>query len=118
MYSEKIILLHAKSYEIYDENSREYKRGLTLIFLNKGTLIPVSDNVNGIYEGGYKPAKASVSLDMLGKVQNVPAVYDASFDISVTSSGKTELKLQDISYVKDLDSSVLTPPNSPSKAEK
>lgn len=115
MYSEKIILLHAKSYEIYDENSREYKRGLTLTFLNKGTLVPAFDNVNGIYEGGYKPAKASVSLDMLGKIQNVPAVYEGHFDISVTSSGKTELKLQDISYVKDLDGSVLTPPKNDGK---
>lgn len=115
MYKEQVILLHGKSYELYDENSREYRRGLTLTFLNKGTLVPVSVTINGIYEGGYKPAKASVSVDMLSKIVNVPAVYDAEFDVVVTSSGKTELKLQDISYVKDLDVSVLTPPKTDGK---
>lgn len=107
MYREKIIILHAKSYEMYDETAKEHKRGLTLLYLNKGKLYPVDKTENGTYEGGYKPAKASVPVDMLSKINQVPGLYEAEFDLAVSSSNQTVLKLQDFNFVRNLDLSDL-----------
>ena len=108
MYKEKILVLHAKSYEVYDELTRETNRGLTLRYINKGKLVPVSKTVNGTYEGGYGLAKASLTVDFIGKLQSVPGVYEGEFDLAVNSSGKTELKMFDLKFVGNVGLSDIT----------
>lgn len=103
MYKEQIVLLHAKSYEVYDDVAKETNRGITLRYINKGKLFPVNNTKNGMYEGGYPLAKTSLPIEFVSKMQSVPAIYEASFDISVTSAGKTELKMQDLEFVRDID---------------
>lgn len=93
-----IILLYAGAYEFVDEKSGEVKRGVSCSYY-MNTRLESAEVINGVV--GLRPSKASFDPLMLQKVYKAPAIYDAEFEMTVDSKGKTILKIVDMDYVSD-----------------
>ena len=92
----QIILLYAAQYQI--EDARGFNRGVTCNYYFN-TDLKTEDNANG--SKGTRPAKGSIDYALWDKIVTAPAIYDASFEMTVGSDGKPVLKIVDLDYVTD-----------------
>lgn len=92
----QIILLYAGQYQIVDEKTGEITQGVTCMYYFN-TDLQAEDNKNGTK--GTRPAKGNLAFDLMGKVVKAPALYDATFEMSIGSDMKPVLKIVDLDYI-------------------
>lgn len=97
---QKIIILFAKPWSIVDESTKEKKEGCSLHYITTDSLAPYTSDDGSSY--GFQPAKQSVSLETAGKLQAVPGLYDATFEIA-QSQGKVILKVADFDFISEVE---------------
>lgn len=114
---QKIILLFANYYKMVDERTGVVTEGITSNYYFNTELKPVG-NDNGAV--GTRPAKGGIPLGLLGKITVAPAIYEATFDMSIGSDGKPVLKIADLEYVEDISivPSSSTAPAAPAAPDK
>lgn len=94
----QIILLYAARYEIVDERTGVFNRGITCNYYFN-TDLKAEDNANG--SKGTRPAKGNLDYALWDKIVAAPAIYNAKFEMTVGSDGKPVLKIADIDYLND-----------------
>lgn len=87
---DQIIVLSTMKYEMENGN-----KGVTMFYLMNKDLKPKKVDPSHM---GTNPAKASLPFEMWEKFAQVPGVYEADFELSVSSKNKTELKPVDVTY--------------------
>lgn len=100
----RILLMYANEYDIKDESGRSV-RGCTINYYFYGedgsALQTQAQKVGSV---GYQAlAKCSLNYGARDHILRVPAIYDASFEMSVGSDGKPILKAVDLNYVQDVN---------------
>jgi len=99
----RILLMYANEYDIKDESGRSV-RGCTINYYFYGedgsALQTQAQKVGSV---GYQRAKCSLDYGARDHILRVPAIYDASFEMSVGSDGKPILKAIDLNYVQDVN---------------
>ena len=95
----EIILLYASQYQIVDEKTGEINRGVTCNYYFN-TDLSAEDNTNG--SKGTRPAKGSLDFYLMEKVVKAPALYRATFEMSIGSDMKPVLKIVDLDYVDEV----------------
>lgn len=96
---QKIILLFANYYRMVDERTGAVTEGISSNYYFNTELKPMG-NDNGAV--GMRPAKGGIPLDCLRKIEVAPAIYEASFDMTIGSDGKPVLKIVDLDFVEEL----------------
>lgn len=107
----QIILLYAGQYDIPDERGGQNNRGTSISYYFNTDLV-AEDNVNGTK--GTRPAKSTCDFNLMSKIVKAPALYEASFQMSIGSDGKPVLKILDVDYVSDVQ--IIPVPDSPFNA--
>lgn len=97
--SQEVIILYAGYYSVQDDKTGEIKQGVSVSYYFN-TSLDVIDNVNGSV--GTRPAKCTVSPDLLPKFVKAPALYNAEFVMTVDSKGKPGLVISDIDYISQV----------------
>lgn len=93
---QKIILLYAGAYRIVDERTGRITEGITCNYYFNVNL-DIVDNANGTI--GTRPAKGSLPIELMPKIVKAPALYDATFEMTIGSDGKPVLKICDLDYL-------------------
>ncbi len=99
----KILVMYAGDYDMKDDDGKVLKGCVLQYYFwgeNGERLRAVNNGSTGTV--GYQRAKCSIDFDKRAKISSVPAVYDASFIMTVGSDGKPVLKVNDIDYVGDV----------------
>ncbi len=92
----QIILLYASQYRIADEKTGEISEGVTCNYYFN-TELEAEDNTNG--SKGTRPAKGKLDFYLMAKIPKAPALYDATFEMSIGSDMKPVLKIVDLDFV-------------------
>lgn len=95
----EIILLHASQYNVVDEQTGERSSGTSISYYFNTGLDPVN-NTDG--SKGLRPAKCASDFGLMTKVLAAPALYLASFEMSIGSNMKPVLKICDLEYIDDV----------------
>lgn len=102
----KILLLFANKYSIANEVTGVINEGVTLSYY-LSTDLKATENTNGSV--GMKPAKSSIPIELINKIVKAPALYEASFDMSIGSNGAPQLKVSDLDFVSEVELKPLQP---------
>lgn len=100
----RILLMYAVPYDIQEEG-RDNISGCSVhyfFFGKEGEELSFQHNTEGSAIG-YQRAKASIDFDKFSKIDCVPGIYDASFDMKVGGDGKPVLKIADVDFVCQAD---------------
>lgn len=95
----EIILLHASQYDVVDDQTGERSRGTSISYYFNTGLDPIA-NPDG--SKGLRPAKCASDFGLMSKVLAAPALYLATFEMSIGSNMKPVLKICDLTYVDDI----------------
>lgn len=95
MFKSQIIVLFSKPYEVQDEKTGLFNRGVTIQYVMNENLLPKEDDDNA---KGYKVNKGSLDFMKQGTLIQVPGLYDASFGLKTNGNGKPELVVEDIKF--------------------
>lgn len=95
----EIILLYAGQYEIVDEKTGVVNRGITCSYYFN-TVLSAEDNTNGTK--GTCPAKGTLDFLLMSKIVKAPALYNATFDMSIGSDMKPVLKIVDLDFIDEV----------------
>lgn len=115
--TQEVIVLYAGYYSIQDEKTGEVKEGVSVSYYLSASLNAI-ENVNGTV--GLRPAKCTVSPDVLPKIKKAPALYNAEFIMTVDSKGKPSLLISDLEYISQVVIQPVkdTPDSQPEKTAK
>ena len=113
----KVLVMYATDYSIQDEsNPGRVNEGCTIQYYFFGdhgeNLTPQLGNL-GPDSGpvGYQRAKCSAKKEVRAKIKRLPAIYDATFEMSVGSDGKAVQKIVDLNNPVEVDfSKILAAP--------
>lgn len=109
MFKSQIIVLYSKPYEVQDEKTGQFNRGVTIQYIMTENLLPKNEKDN---EKGYKVNKGSIDFIKQGTLIQVPGLYEASFGLKTNGNGKPELVVEDIDFkgilMTELDESLAT----------
>ena len=95
----EIILLYANQYDMTDEQTGERTRGTSLSYYFNTGLEPIHNNDGS---KGLRPAKSSSDWMLMSKIEKAPALYMATFEMSIGSNMKPVLKILDLEYMDDV----------------
>ena len=93
---EKIIVLHARTYDFADIKTGKQISGLKIAYLLNDDLEPLKIDEK---ERGYSIAESSMALETAGKISAVPGVYDAKFVSTTNSKKQIVRKPVDLEYI-------------------
>lgn len=96
--NEVITLLFANSWEMVDEKTGEKREGVTLEYVLGDSLKPT---LNSDGSKGLRHIKESLPIACINMVQAVPAVYLASYGMSVVK-GKPIMKVSEIKFQHEI----------------
>lgn len=97
----KIILLFAKEWGMTDEDTGEVRQGVTCYYYTNPDMTS-SINKDGSF--GSQPGKSSIPIEVLSKIKSVPAVYEATFVMTMDKqSQKGVLMIDDLDYCYDIN---------------
>lgn len=91
----KILLLHAKKWELTDEVTKQQRSGVSIQYVMTDTLVPNADPDTG--ELGYSVTKESISVDAAKALVDVPGIYDAEFMLR-GKAGKNVLVVSSLTF--------------------
>lgn len=100
----RILLMYAVPYDI-NEEGRDRVSGCSVhyfFFGKEGEELACRRSLEGTGIG-YQRAKASIDFDKFSKIDYVPGIYDASFNMKVGGDGKPVLKVEDVEFVCQAD---------------
>lgn len=91
----KILLLHARPWELTDEETRQKRSGVSIQYVMTDNLTP---NVNAdTGELGYSVTKESISVEAAKALVDVPGIYDAEFMLR-GKAGKNVLVVSSLTF--------------------
>lgn len=99
---QKIILLYANCWSMKDDNGNPMDGVSCNYYFN--TELKAIGNADGSV--GQRPAKCSLPTELFFKIKKAPAIYEATFDMSIGADGKPVLKIVDLEYIEEV---MLTP---------
>lgn len=109
----KVLLMYAVDYSIADETTPgRLTEGCTLQYYFFGDNGEALKTRFGTESGalGYQRAKCSCDKDIRKKIGQLPAIFDASFEMNVGSDGKAVQKIVDLENPVAVDFSKLIAP--------
>lgn len=95
----EIILLYANQYDITDETTGERTSGTSINYYFSTGFEPLH-NKDG--SKGQRPAKSNSDFMIMSKISAAPALYNATFEMSIGSNMKPVLKILDLDYIDDV----------------
>lgn len=95
-----IVLLYANQYDMTDEQTGERTRGTSLSYYFNTGFEPIH-NSDG--SKGLRPAKSSSDWMLMTKINAAPALYKATFEMSIGSTMKPVLKIVDLDFVSNIE---------------
>ncbi len=93
---EKIIILHAKTYDFEDKQSGKKISGLKIAYILGDDLEPLKVDDS---ERGYSFVESSMPLELAVKIIAVPGVYDAKFISTANAKKQIVQKPVDLTYI-------------------
>lgn len=96
----KILVTFVNKYEMKDEQGRD-RRGVSvqyMFFGENGEQLQARE-VDFEKANGWRTAKGSLPIELLGKFKAVPGIYDGNFEMNVGSDGKPTNKLIDVDFL-------------------
>ncbi len=99
MIQAEIILLYANQYLITDENTGERTSGTSINYYFSTGFDPI-DNNDG--SKGQRPAKSNSDYQIMKKISAAPALYKATFEMTIGSNMKPVLKILDLDYIDNV----------------
>lgn len=106
----RILVTYAKEYDMTNEKG-ERQIGCTInyfFFGKAGEMMKPTSGLAGAV--GYQRAKCSLDLDKRKRIKKAPAIYDAIMEMSIGSDGKPVMKVVDLTYVGDVNISLVETP--------
>lgn len=101
---QEIILLYAGQYSMADEKTGEINRGTTVNYYFDIGLSALGKDRDG--QGnvvvGQRPAKSTCDFDIMEKIKEAPALYQADFEMKIGSNMKPELKIVGLEYIGEV----------------
>ena len=94
----KIIIIYAADYEIKDEATGKINSGVSIHYL-------IADDMSPFQNGktkGYRAMKGSLPREAYADLTAVPGVYECSFSLKSSASGKPELRPISVDFVESL----------------
>jgi len=95
----KCIILGTKSYN-FENDKKEKISGAKISYILENKSTKESEN-------GYLPLQASVKLEILGQLKEVPGVYDVQFGMVPGKNNKPTLDITGFNFIKPVDLSNL-----------
>lgn len=96
-----VVLLYVGPYDMVTEEG-EHLSGISCSYYLATDLSPrEKDKKTGSI--GMRPAKCSLDLSLLDKVQICPAVYNAEMMFKVGSDGRPVMAIADLDYAGDIE---------------
>lgn len=95
----QILLLYAGQWEMVDEKTGEVNNATGISYILNSDL-GVINNPDGTK--GMRPAKSNSDYLLMSKIKRAPALYMATFSMTVDSKGKPVLKILDLEYESDV----------------
>lgn len=89
-----VILLYSRPFEIQDERTGIFNRGVSIQYIMKDNLLPESTD----QDKGLKVNKGSIDFLKQATLLHVPGVYEATFGMKTNGNGKPELVILDLDY--------------------
>ena len=99
MLKANIVLLFANQYDVMDEQTGERSKGTSLSYYFSTGFDPIHNDDGS---KGQRPAKSTSDYLLMGKVSSAPALYEATFEMSIGSNMKPVLKIVDLEYLDDV----------------
>jgi len=93
---EKIIILHARTYNFEDKQSKQLISGLKIAYILNDDLEPLKIDDK---ERGYSIVESSMPLELAGKISAVPGVYDVKFVSTTNAKKQIVQKPVDLTYI-------------------
>lgn len=96
----KILVTFANEWDMTADGG---EKGCTInyfFFGENGEMMKANSYTKGAI--GYQRAKVSLDYYKRDKLRKVPAIYDATMEMSVGSDGKPVMKVVDVDYVGDV----------------
>lgn len=94
-----ITVLFARPWSMKDENSGEFREGVSIQYAMTDILVPADNVVDGKVESrGYQVTKESISVVLAKSLESVPGVYEADFSMKA-SGGKNVLSISGLNFL-------------------
>lgn len=98
-----VLLIAANPYRIVDENTAEVTEGISIAYCMTPDVLPKTEERDGkVVFYGHRVLKGSVPVDNRKELTQVPAFYEAEFDIKPGANGKAELKPKSLKFKKSV----------------
>ena len=100
-FKQQYLILSADTYKIADEKTGVVNEGISIWYIPDNELNPSIDETalsRGQSSMGIKPVKMSLPLDLLNKINVLPAIYDVTLKM-VSVQMKQQIRPVDIDYV-------------------
>lgn len=93
-----IVLLYANKYNMVDEQTGETSKGTSInYYFNQ-----FKPTINQDGSKGLRPAKSTSDYELMNKVTAAPAMYRATFEMTIGSNMKPVLKIVDLEYLDEI----------------
>lgn len=94
---QNILVVFARGYRM-ENADKSINEGVTINYLLTDNLSPVGDKV----ERGIRFSKGSLPIDKAKKINKVPGLYEADFNVKTDAKGSVTLKLADVDFISEV----------------
>ena len=102
-FQQQYLILSADTYSIRDEETKELNEGISIWYIPDNDIQPSVNpsSSRGQASMGIKPVKMSLPLELVGKLQSVPGIYNVTLRMTAVLM-KQQIRPVDIDFVSSV----------------